>query len=87
MNDNEKTRDCDVRLYLEVCRVLNPAAMREPFSAVIADLKGHGYPSIETVTRLRRKLQAEYPELRATEQVEKWRSIKEEQARAGIFAF
>ena len=44
-----------------------------------------GLPSIETVTRLRRKVQAEHPEVRASEKVTQWREVKEKQARAGIF--
>ena len=56
-----------------------------PFCDVIGNLKELGLPSIETVTRLRRKVQAEHPEVRASEKVTQWREVKEEQARAGIF--
>ena len=82
---SEHLRDCDNDLYLAVCTELNPSAIHKPFYEVMLDLKSYGLPSIETVTRLRRKVQAEHPEVRASEKVTQWREVKEEQARAGIF--
>ena len=82
---DEQTRDSDTKLYMRICAHLNAVAIHMPFCDVIGNLKELGLPSIETVTRLRRKVQAEHPEVRASEQVTEWRADKEEQARAGIF--
>lgn len=78
-------RDNDVHLYMRVCSNINAPAIHMPFCEVMGKLKELGLPSIETVTRLRRKVQAEHPEVRASDQVMQWREDKEEQARAGIF--
>ena len=85
LEKDRKARDSDSYLYLEVCRQYNPIALNLSFDEVMRNLKTYGYPSIETVGRIRRKLQEEQPELRASQQVQDWRAIKEEQARAGIF--
>ena len=85
MKKSPYLRDSDKDLYLAVCNDLNPSALYKPFYKVMFDLKSYGLPSIETVTRLRRKVQAEHPEVRASDQVMQWREDKEEQARAGIF--
>lgn len=85
LRENEHLRDSDTLLYTAICAHLNPLAMTMPFQAVIQDLKAYGLPSIETVTRLRRKVQADCPELRASEQVQEWRAAKEERARMGCF--
>ena len=82
---DQKARDSDVHLYLEVCKTYNPIALQMPFCQVLASLKEYGYPSIETVSRLRRKVQNEKPELRGTEKVQDWRDAKETKAHMGIF--
>ena len=85
LQQDEQTRDSDTKLYMRICAHLNAPAIHMPFCDVIGNLKELGLPSIETVTRLRRKVQAEHPEVRASEKVTQWREVKEEQARAGIF--
>jgi len=86
MKKSPYLRDSDKDLYLAVCSELNPSALYKPFHKVMFDLKSYGLPSIETVTRLRRKVQAEHPEVRPSDQVAEWRAAKEEMARQGIYA-
>lgn len=86
LEENEHLRDCDSLLYTFICGRINPLAMNMSFRIIMEDLKAFGLPSIETVTRLRRKIQSERPELRASDQVQEWRSAKEEMARQGMFA-
>lgn len=85
LKEDKQARDSDTHLYLKVCTHLNAVAIHMPFCDVVRNLKDLGLPSIETVTRLRRKVQSEHPELEASDKVAEWRADKEEQARAGIF--
>ena len=85
LRENARARDDDAYLYAKVCNRLNPEAMRVPFVVVISQLKDYGLPGYDTVTRLRRRIQSEHPELRASDQVEDWRAEKETKARVGIF--
>lgn len=82
---HEKARNDDLYLYAKVCNIINPEAFQAPFGLVIYQLKDYGLPGYDTVTRLRRRIQSEHPELKASDQVTDWRAEKEEKARAGIF--
>lgn len=81
------TRNSDNYLYIKVVGIINQQALRMPLAVVLQNLKTFNLPSIETVGRCRRKLQAEFPELRADKTVEDFRSELEyafrEWAKAG----
>ena len=72
-----RTRNSDNLLWLEVIKLVNHGVLRKPMSEVLQNLNVYGLPSIETVGRCRRKLQAEHPELRAKQAVQECRADME----------
>lgn len=79
--EDEMARNSDTFLYLQVCHILNPSAIEEPFWKVLSTLKAHRLPNFETVRRTRQKLQAEFPELASTESVRRKKVKKEAEFR------
>jgi hypothetical protein len=77
LEDNEKARDSDSILYLQICYMLNPSVTMLPFGEVIARLDAYGLPPFESVRRARQKIQAERPDLRACDEVELFRAENE----------
>lgn len=71
-------RNSDNVLYMEVVRIINQSVLRMPLAVVLQNMKTFNLPSIETVGRCRRKLQAEIPELRADKTVEEFRTELED---------
>lgn len=69
-----RTRNSDNLLWLEVVKLKNQGILRMPVAVVMQNLSTYGLPSIETVGRCRRKVQAANPELRAERAVEEFRS-------------
>ena len=67
-------RNSDNILYLEVVRLIDQHVLRLPLAVVLNNMKEYNLPTIETVGRCRRKLQAKFPELRATTEVQAFRS-------------
>ena len=64
-----KTRDDDMYLYVQFCKYIGiKAALKLPFYVVMVHSKEFGMPSYESVSRARRKVQSECPELRASEE-------------------
>lgn len=76
-----RTRNSDNLLWLEVIKLKNQGVLRMPMAIVLPNLKEYGLPSIETVGRCRRKLQADFPELRAGAEVQAFRSELETEFR------
>ena len=74
-------RNSDNILYIEVVRLIDQQVLRLPLAVVLQNLKDYNLPSIETVGRCRRKLQAQFPELRANKAVEEFRSELEKEFR------
>ena len=74
-----RTRNSDNLLWLEVIKLINQGVLRKPMAEVLQNLNEYGLPSIETVGRCRRKLQAEHPELRAKKSVQCCRAEREEE--------
>ena len=72
-----QARNSDNVLYIKVVEYINPNALRMPFVNVMHNLKDLGLPTIESVGRCRRKLQAEKPELWSDKQVQKYREENE----------
>lgn len=74
------TRNSDSFLYMrvlqEVAKLKNQdveMVMRMPVSMFLINQKALGYPPFESVRRARQKLQQEFPDLKACEEVEKER--------------
>jgi hypothetical protein len=72
-----QTRNSDSILYIKVVGYIYPQALSMPFDHVLYSLKDLGLPTIESVGRCRRKLQAEKPELWSDKQVQKYREENE----------
>ena len=76
-----RTRNSDNLLWLEVIKLVNQGVLRKPMAEVLQNLNEYGLPSIETVGRCRRKIQAECTELRAKKAVQDCRAVREEEFR------
>jgi hypothetical protein len=77
LEENEKARNSDNELYIQICLILNPLAFSVPFAEVISNLDEYGLPPFETVRRARQKLQAEIPDLRPCDEVALFRAENE----------
>ena len=77
LEENEKARNSDNELYIQVCLILNPLAFTVPFAEVISNLDRYGLPPFETVRRTRQKIQSEHPELRPCDEVALFRADNE----------
>jgi hypothetical protein len=71
------TRNSDDLLYLKVCERYNSSVLNMPFWYVFANRKALGIPFFESVRRPRQKLQAAYPELCGSDEVEAQRVVNE----------
>ena len=71
------TRNDDFILVTCVYHTIAPTAVYAPFNQVMIDHKELGLPPFESITRVRRKLQADHEELRATKEVAEARINKE----------
>ena len=76
-----QTRNSDTALYIKVVAALNPQANDRPFANVLSSLEELGLPCYETVSRTRRSLQADCPELQACDIVQDFRTEREEEFR------
>lgn len=74
-------RNSDNLLFIEVVKIININLIFKPLAEVLTNLKEYDLPSIETVGRCRRKLQAEFPELKAKKSVQDIRGDREEEFR------
>lgn len=72
-------RNSDNLLFIEVVKIINLNLIFKPLAEVLTNLQEYGLPSIETVGRCRRKIQAECPELRSNKAVHGFRAEKEEE--------
>lgn len=65
-----ETRDDDFKLIAEVYFKMNFNIMNTSFALMMLGHKEFGLPPFESITRARRKLQATYEELKASEEVQ-----------------
>ena len=70
-------RNSDDLLYINVCKKLSPMAFHQPLEMVFLMRKQLGLPCYESVRRTRQKLQAAYPELCGSDEVEAQRVVNE----------
>lgn len=71
-------RNSDIYLYYKVVEKLNKGVSQKPFAEVIFNLEELGLPLYDTVTRARRKIQMQNPELKGDERVARKRAENEE---------
>jgi hypothetical protein len=71
-------RNSDDLLYINVCKKLSPMVCTQPFQTVLLMRNELGIPPFESVRRTRQKLQAAYPELCGSDEVEAQRVANEE---------
>ena len=81
MENDNYARKCDEYLYFRVCQKINPIYVNLPFDKIFVNRKYYGFPSFKSVERCRRKLQADFPELRANAQTESYRKTEEDKYR------
>lgn len=81
LEQEPETRNSDSALYSKVVEKLNKSAMDKPFGIVMANLKEMGLPGFETVRRTRQKIQELYPDLKACDVVQDYRTELEEEFR------
>lgn len=74
-------RRSDMILYIEVVKIINKSLIFKPLAEVLTNTKKYALPTPETTGRCRRKLQAQFPELRASADVQDFRSDREEEFR------
>ena len=74
---NEKARDDDMTLYVCICNSCVQSAASLPLSTVMLQYRELDIPNFESVGRIRRKVQAKYPELAASTEVKKHRAAQE----------
>lgn len=78
LTEYSDTRNDDFILVYRVYREINEdLVIRELFCEVMLNHKNYNLPPIESITRCRRKLQREYPELRAVKEVQNKRDEEE----------
>ena len=87
MEDDKQARNSDGFLYLRVLEVYAKSSER-PISLYkmsvvdfLLNMKEYGFPPFESVRRNRQLIAAKYPELAGGEDVEAWRTAKEEAVR------
>lgn len=71
---NKKARNSDNYLYLKVVDKLNKDCVDKPFGEVMMKASDLGLPSYETISRCRRKIQENNPDLQADERVYDYRA-------------
>lgn len=74
---NEDARNDDMVLYLALCNLCLKDAGAMPLAEIMTQHKYLGLPSFESVSRIRRKLQAGHPELAGSHPVRKLRATGE----------
>lgn len=77
LTKNPVTRNSDNILYVWVLGAYNPDALDVKLSEYLMCFNDLEVPRFESVSRCRRKLQEKFPELRATEDIHKWRKENE----------
>ena len=81
LREDERARNSDSRLYRQVVAYIGMNKGIDVGSMSVTyyldNMKTLGFPAFETVSRARRKIQAEHPELAGDEDVEAQRIINE----------
>ena len=78
LEQNKAARDDDFLLVAAVCKIINPSIIGETFTMVLTNHKEYRLPSFESITRARRKLQAEHEHLKSSARMQAIRANEEE---------
>ena len=88
LEEEPSTRNSDELLYKRYCEIVEPSVLKLSFSTYLEVAKHLSIAQFHSVKRSRRKLQEEYPHLRADANVEAGRELNEkafrEYAKANI---
>ena len=79
LRDNKATRSSDRYLYYNVIQRLKPSLLYTTVRVFLLNGEDMGFPKFDSISRIRRKLQAKYPELRAVEVVEDMRNKRKDE--------
>lgn len=71
-----ETRNSDELLYLVICKLINPKVARMPYEKVVLEANNLGLPKYDSISRCRRKVQADYKELRGNERTTGYRFLR-----------
>lgn len=83
LHNSPETRDNDRLLYLTVLFAWGNEHGLDPLSMTVREFyTGEPLPDYQSVVRIRRKMQALFPEYRSTKQKEKYRAEQESDWRA-----
>lgn len=70
-------RNDDMTLYVRICDTYVKGVSRQPFETVMLQYRLLGLPNFESVSRIRRKLQAEVSELSGSARTQQTRQEQE----------
>ena len=73
LQEDESTRSSDKYLYYAVCKRLNDTALDDKLGDFLLTFSDYNLPQFESVGRARRKIQAQFPELRPKEDIQRGR--------------
>lgn len=82
LEEDEQSRNSDNYLFYEFCKRYNPAVLSHNLGDVLMAYGDSGLPRYGSISRARRKLQAQRPELRGNNNVKRWRSENETEVRS-----
>lgn len=77
LKEEPKARDSFSHLYYMICLKNNPKVLGMTFAQVLMNMKDLKLPPFESVRRSRQKLQAAYPELAGSDEVEAQKAVNE----------
>lgn len=77
LKENKELRGNDDLLIVSVYKTINPFISSYGFETVLKERKQMGLPSFEAIRRSRAKIQAEYPELKGDERIQREREQAE----------
>lgn len=78
LEQDEDARNDDMTLYLRVCNVYVRNMGAVPFATVMLQYKLFGLPNFESISRIRRKVQKQNPELLGSIRIQKQRAVQEQ---------
>ena len=85
MEEDKQARNSDGFLYLRVLEVYAKSS-EQPISLYkmsvvdfLLHMKEYGFPTFESVRRNRQLIAAKYPHLAASDDIDAWRTVKEEE--------
>lgn len=77
LEESKEAREDDFLLIFKVYKAINESVIYKDFRQVMRDHVEFGLPSFESITRARRKVQKEYPELQSSKRTKEIRAAEE----------